>query len=263
MHTSTGFTVRVKDQPATPRNGDGPALRTSEATFRALGETANDAIVSANLDGKVTYWNRGAERMFGYTAAEAMGKPLVLVMGSACQQGIERYLKAGQADAIGNTIELAGRRKDATEFPLELSLASGGADDCLLFTAIMRDVTKRKRAEEEQRLLLDGVKDRAIYMLDPAGRVASWNPEAERIEGYQAEEIIGQDLSRFRIPEDVERGKPQHGLNVAATQGRFEEEGWRVRKDGSRFWAGVVITPIRGEGGRLQGFVKTVRDYTG
>ena len=206
MHTSTGFTVRVKDQPATPRNGDGPALRTSEATFRALGETANDAIVSANLDGKVTYWNRGAERMFGYTAAEAMGKPLVQIMGPACQQAIERYLrylKAGQI--VGSTIELAARRKDATQFPLELSLARGGADDCLLFAAIMRDVTERKRAEEAQRLLLDGVKDRAIYMLDPEGRVASWNPEAERIKGYEAAEIIGQDLSRFYTPEDVEQ----------------------------------------------------------
>jgi PAS domain S-box-containing protein len=249
-----------------PRNGAGPALSASEATFRALAETANDAILSANLEGNVTYWNKGAERMFGYTAAEAVGKPLVLIMGPACQQGIERYiryLKAGQTDAMGNTIELAGRRKDAAEFPLELSLARGGDDDCILFTAIIRDITKRKRAEEARRLLLDGVKDRAIYMLDPAGRVASWNQEAERIKGYEAEEIIGQDLSRFYTPEDVERGKPQHGLKVAAAQGRFEEEGWLVRKDGSRFWAGVVITPLKDEAGQLRGFVETVRDYTG
>jgi len=264
MHATRGFSVRIKEQPAAPRNGDGPALSASEATFRALAETANDAILSANLEGKVTYWNKGAVRMFGYTAAEAVGEPLALIMGPACQQGIERYLrylKAGQS--LGNTIELAARRKDATEFPLELSLATGGDDDCILFTAIVRDITKRKRAEERQRLLLDGVKDRAVYMLDPAGRVASWNPEAERIKGYQAEEIIGQDLSRFYTPEDVERGKPQHGLSVAATQGRFEEEGWLVRKDGSRFWAGVVITPLKDEAGQLRGFVETVRDYTG
>ena len=241
--------------------------RAAEATFRALAETADNAIISANSEGAITYWNRGAERMFGHTAAEALGQPLLLViperLGLACQQGIERYLKAGRSDAIGNTIELAGRRKDATEFPLELSLANGGGDDCVLFTAIMRDITKRKRAEEAQLLLLDGVKDRAIYMLDPEGRVASWNPEAERIKGYQAEEIIGQDLSRFHTPEDIERGKPRHGLSVAATQGRFEEEGWLVRKDGSRFWAGVVITRLKDKGGRLQGFVNTVRDYTG
>src|SRR5438128_924061 len=166
-------------------------------------------------------------------------------MGLACQLGIERYLKAGQSDATGNTIDLAGRRKDVTEFPLELLLANGGGDDYVLFTAIVRDVTKRKRAEEARLLLLDGVKDRAIYMLDPEGRVASWNPEAERIKGYRAEEIIGQDLSRFYIPEDIERGKPRHGLSVATTQGRFEDEGWRVRKDGSRFWADVVITPLK------------------
>src|SRR2546430_7872554 len=152
--------------------------------------------------------------MFGYTAAEAMGKPLVQIMGPACQQAIERYLrylKAGQI--VGSTIELAARRKDATEFPLELSLARGGADDCLLFAAIMRDVTERKRAEEARQLLLDGVKDRAIYMLDPEGRVASWNPEAERIKGYEAAEIIRQDLSRFYTPEDRQRGQPQHRLS--------------------------------------------------
>jgi len=267
MHKTTGLTVRIKDQPAIPplhaKRPAGQALSASEATFRALAETASEAILSANLEGTVTYWNKGAERMFGYTAAEAAGKPLALIMGSAWRQAIERYLKARQADAMENTIELAGRRKDATEFPLELSLARGGDDGCILFTAIVRDITRRKRAEEARRLLLDGVKDIAIYMLDPGGRVASWNPETERIKGYQAEEIIGQDLSRFHTPEDIERGKPRHGLSVAATQGRFEEEGWLVRKDGSRFWAGVVITPLKDEGGQLRGFVETVRDYTG
>jgi len=131
------------------------------------------------------------------------------------------------------------------------------------------DITKRNRAQEELRkseerfrLLVSNVKDYAILMLDPDGHVASWNDGAERIKGYKAAEIVGQHFSRFYLEEDLRGGKPAWELDVATREGRFEDEGWRVRKDGSRFWANVVITALRDEAGQLRGFGKVTRDIT-
>jgi PAS domain S-box-containing protein len=134
---------------------------------------------------------------------------------------------------------------------------------------VATDITTRKKAEEALRqseerfrLLVSEVADYAILMLDPEGRIASWNAGAERINGYRPEEIVGQHFSRFYSTEDVEQGKPAFELKVAAERGRFEEEGWRVRKDGSQFWANVVINALRDETGRLRGFGKVTRDIT-
>ena len=118
------------------------------------------------------------------------------------------------------------------------------------------------RAETQLRLLVGNVRDYALFMLDPEGRVASWNPGAQQIKGYTADEIVGQHFSRFYPPEDVAAGKPERALRAAAEQGRFEEENWRLRRDGSRFWASVVMTAVRDKGGRLRGFAKVTRDLT-
>src|SRR4029077_17369118 len=142
------------------------------------------------------------------------------------------------------------------------------ADQSLIY-AVARDITERKRAEEELRqseerfrLLVDGVKDYALFMLDPEGRVASWNQGAERIKGYQANEILGRHFSCFYSSEDVKAGKPERELEKAISDGRYEEEGWRIRKDGSRFWADVAITPLKDGAGKLRGFSKITRDIT-
>jgi PAS domain S-box-containing protein len=116
--------------------------------------------------------------------------------------------------------------------------------------------------DEDFRLLIDNVRDYAIILLDPTGRVTTWNKAAERIKGYRADEIVGRHFSIFYCPEDVEAGKPQHELKAAAEEGRFEDEGWRVRKDGSRFWANVVVTALRDASGRLRAFGKITRDLS-
>jgi PAS domain S-box-containing protein len=127
---------------------------------------------------------------------------------------------------------------------------------------VSRQLARRRVAEQRLRLLVGSVRDYAIYMLDPDGHVRSWNAGAQLIKGYTEAEILGQHFSRFFTPEDAAAGKPQAALRAAVAAGRYEEENWRVRKDGSRFWADVVITAVRDEGGALVGFAKVTRDLT-
>src|SRR5437870_5432444 len=190
------------------------ALRESEERFRAVAESATDAIVAADKSGHITYFNQGAERIFGYAARDVISRPLTLLMPQrfhdAHRQGLARFLTTGEARVVGRTVELVGQRKDGTEFPLELSLASWKARGDTFFTGILRDITERKRAEEllrasEERfhLMVKHVEDYAIFMLDAEGRVATWNAGAERIKGYRADEIIGRHFACFYTPHDL------------------------------------------------------------
>src|SRR5437867_6436017 len=249
------------------------ALRDSEERFRAVAETATDAIVAADKSGHITYCNPGAERIFGYAARDAIGRPLTLLMPQrfhdAHRQGLARFLTTGEAHVVGRTVELVGQRKDGTEFPLELSLASWKVGGDTFFAGILRDITERKRAEEllrasEERfhLMVTHVEDYAIFMLDVEGNVATWNAGAERIKGYRADEIIGRHFSCFYPEEDIRNGKPEQELRTAISEGRIEDEGWRLRKDGSKFWASIIITALSDSAGHLQGFSKISRDIT-
>jgi PAS domain S-box-containing protein len=230
------------------------------------------AIYMLDATGVVVSWNPGAERFKGYTADEILGSHFSRFYSDEDRQARlpERALEiaAGQGRFENEGWRI---RKDGTRFWAHVVIdpIRGPSGILVGFAKITRDLTERRAAEEtlrrsqEQfRLLVQGVTDYAIYMLDPEGRVISWNPGARKIKGYVAEEIVGQHFSRFYTEEDRANDEPRRALETAAREGRFEKESWRVRKDGTRFWANVVIDPIRGPDGRIIGFAKITRDVT-
>jgi formate hydrogenlyase transcriptional activator len=247
--------------------------RPSSALAEKLVEFAPDAIVVTNAGGLITEVNPQAERLFGYARAELLGLPVETLIPERFRDAHpahrNNYGQHPSARSMGIGLELYGRRKDGTEFPVDIMLSPLQVEDEKLFLAVVRDITERKqteaalqRSEESFRLLVEGVKDYAIFMLSRGGQVLNWNSGAERIKGYRAEEIVGQHFSRFYTPQDIERGKPAEELKIAGSQGQLEDEGWRLRKDGSRFWANVIVTAIRDKNGELLGFSKVTRDFT-
>ena len=229
------------------------------------------AVYMLDLDGHIATWNPGIERIKGYTRDEIIGEHFSRFYTPEDQAaGVpERALKlaAESGRFAGEGWRL---RKDGTRFWASVVIDPIIEDGKTVgFVKITRDMTEQHEAamatlesERRFRLLVQGVTDYAIFMLDPEGRVANWNTGAERIKGYSAEEIVGQHFSRFYTPEDVEKKVPWKALETARTEGRFTAEGWRRRKDGTRFWASVVIDPIFADDGGLIGFAKVTRDLT-
>ena len=236
-------------------------------------EFSPDAILVVDSGGLMREANPQTARIFGYSREELIDQPIEMLVPERFRHVHTHHRTGYQAESrmrpMGANLDLHGRRKDGTEFPVDILLSPVQLAGEELVLAVVRDITLRKeteealrRSEERFRLLVDGARDYAIFMLDPEGNVATWNPGAERIKGYRAEEIVGHHFSQFYMQEDIDRGKPEHEMQVAKAEGRYEDEGWRVRKDGSRFWANVIITALRRPDGELRGFSKVTRDFT-
>ena len=243
-----------------------------DSRYRLLIESITDyAIYMLDSAGHVTSWNPGAERFKGYNAEEILGAHFSqFYTPEDREDGLPEHALAAAAEAGRFEAEGWRVRKDGTRFWAHVVIdpIRRGAE-LIGFAKITRDLTERRAAEralrqsEEQfRILVSGVTDYAIYMLDPVGKVISWNAGAERIKGYKPEEIIGDHFSRFYLPEEVQAGAPANALSIAREAGRFDKEGWRLRNDGSRFWAHVVIDPITDDEGEIVGFAKITRDIT-
>jgi PAS domain S-box-containing protein len=251
-------------------------VRRSEESLRATLYSIGDGVLATDEHARVTRVNQVAALLTGWNESEALGRPIEEVFHIVNEETrakavnpVGRVLAEGVVVGLANHTALVSR--DGVERPIADSGAPildahGRPDGAVL---VFRDVSAERAAEEalrqsEEKLrsMIASVRDYAFYMLDPSGRVASWNPGAERIKGYRPEEILGQPFSRFFTADDIAQDKPARQLEIATREGRFEDEAWRVRKDGSLFWANVVMTPVRDPSNRLVGFVKITRDLT-
>jgi PAS domain S-box-containing protein len=253
----------------------GPKDTTLEGSglYGLLVESVQDyAIFALDPDGYILTWNAGARRLKGYTRQEIVGRHFSIfyppedIARGKTKWELEIAAREGRFEDEGWRV-----RKDGTQFWANVVITALRAPNGELvgFAKITRDLTERRDAEDELRqseerfrLIVQTVKDYAIFMLDPQGNVATWNEGARRIKGYEGNEIIGRHFSTFYPYADLERGKPAWELEVAAREGRFEDEGWRIRKDGTQFWANVIITALFDTKGKLVGFAKVTRDLT-
>jgi PAS domain S-box-containing protein len=245
----------------------------TDAQLEVLIESIRDyAVLLLDSAGIITSWNRGAELIKGYRADEVIGRHFSLFYTEEDRIRGMPQLLLDRARVEERVEQEAWRvRKDGSRFWADVVVTALRDDRGRLtgFGKVTRDLSARREAEgalrqSEQRfrLLVEEVKDYALFMLDPDGRVVTWNAGAERLKGYRASEIIGEHVSRFYDPGERDAGKWKREVEAVLRDGRFEEEGWRLRKDGTRFWANVVLTPLRDARGALLGFAKLTRDLT-
>ena len=259
----------IEGEPLTSSRGESAG----DQRFRLIVEAAPNAIVMIDLDGEIVMVNAQAERVFGYAQAELVGQPVEMLVPERFRGRHPELRKTFFADPqprpMGAGRDLRGLRKDGCEFPIEIGLNPIETHEGPMVLSAIVDITARKAAElalreSEQRysVLVNGVTDYAIYMIDPNGIITNWNRGAQRIKGYCTEEIVGRHFACFHTEEDRAANVPQQLLQIAARDGRCEAEAWRVRKDGSRFLANVVIDALRDDNGQLIGFAKITRDIT-
>jgi PAS domain S-box-containing protein len=256
-----------------PETAPASLFELARSGFELLREVKDYAIYMIDPHGIVLSWNEGAQAFKGYAAEEIIGQHFSRFFTTEDRAAgrPERLLSTARAE--GRVEDQAWRlRKDGTRFWADVVITAlhDQAGQIRGFVKVTRDLTERRRSdellrqsEERLRLLIDGVKDYAIFMLDAQGVILSWNPGAQRIKGYGADEVIGRHFSMFYPPELKDINHPAHELQIARQVGRYEEEGLRVRKNGERFWANVVLTAVYEPGtSELRGFAKVTRDLT-
>lgn len=261
-------------EPQLPPAADSLRVETLvDADYRLLVETVTDyAIFLLDTEGMVVSWNKGAERLKGYTHDEVVGRHFSMFYPQDLLDRAWPDHELSVAREVGRFEDEGWRvRKDGSSFWANVIITrlTGPDGEVRGFSKITRDLTERRHqeellrlSEERFRLLVEGVQDYAIFMLDPKGHVMSWNAGAEKNKGYSANEILGQHFSVFYPPEVVASNWPATELKFALERGQFTDEGWRLRKDGSRFWANVVITALHDDHGHHRGFAKVTRDLT-
>ena len=267
MHLESG------DHPVTMSETASAVSQPDEELFRLLvGGVREYAIYMLDPHGCVLTWNAGAERLKGYTHSEIIGASFAkfFTPEDLALNAPERIL--ADARQRGTHREEGWRlRKDGSRFWADVLVTALYSPDGALrgFAKVTRDETDRhemqeqlRASEERFRLLVGGLKEHALYMLDTAGVVVNWNAGAQHIKQYTAEEIVGRHFGVFFTSDERASGKPQRELDLAAKLGSYEEEGWRIRKDGTRFWAAVVVTALRDDSGTIKGFAKVTRDET-
>ncbi len=266
-----GFAKVTRDMTR-PREAE-EDLRHSAEIFQLLVSSVRDyAIFMLDPNGNVATWNSGAQKIKGYKPEEIIGRHFSAFYSDEDKAARKPEQKLEIAREKGSVEDEGWRiRKDGTRFWANVLITAvyDAHGQLRGFAKVTRDMTERRAAEEALRhnteifqLLVSSVRDYAIFMLDPNGNVATWNKGAQRIKGYEPEEIIGRHFSTFYGEEDNAAGKPARELEIAREKGSVEDEGWRVRKDGSRFWANVVITAVYDAHGELRGFAKVTRDIT-
>lgn len=255
-------------QPATEaaRDADERFLDEHIERFREVFESAAIGMGTMTLAGRMVRANRKLADIFGLTTDEVIGRPYAAL---AADDDVVTEAVMRAADADLTQFEHSARHRSDLRVMVTISPVRDEGQRPLYFFVQVQDVTGQRAAEEQLRqseerfrLLVEAVEDYAIFMLDPGGHVVSWNNGAERINGYTAVEIVGQHFRVFYPPDKQESRHPEHELRIAIREGHYEEEGWRVRKDGSQFWASVLITVVRNQAGELVGFAKVTRDIT-
>ena len=245
--------------------------RFAQSTIESLFDFSPDAILITDSRGLVRAANPRVEEMFGYTREELIGQPMEILVPARFRAihptHRENYAAHPRARQMGANLNLFGLRKDGSEFPVDIMLKPVQTDAGAAVVSFIRDASEQRAAQEalrqndlRLRSIVESVSEYAIYLLDRDGHILTWNPGAERIKGYKPDEVLGLHFSRFFTQEDIDRDHPAELLRQAISQERVEEEGWRVRKDGSRFWASCILTAIRESTGHVTGFAKVTRD---
>ena len=265
----------LSDSPEQDAVAAAGAKRAEFAQFALenLFDITPDAILVTDSTGTIRAANPRSSELFGHTQAELIGKVIEDLVPERFRghhpEHRENYHAHPRARQMGAALNLFALRKDGTEFPVDIMLKPLQTPGGTAVLSIIRDVTEQREAQRtarqkdiQLRSLVEGVQDYAIYLLDKGGYITTWNPGAQRIKLYTPDEIIGKHFSRFFTQEDIDRGRPAELMHLAAQRGRVEEEAWRVRKNGERFWANIVLTAIHDETGQLTGFAKVTRDFT-